>query len=53
MEDKLKEELLELLKKAKEHLNEGKTEDAVSTLSDIEDKLRPIGSGTNGPEPKK
>lgn len=53
MDDKLKEELLELLKKLKELIDEGKNEEAATVFSDIEDKLRPIGSGTLGPEPKK
>lgn len=53
MDDKLKEVLLELLKKLKELIDEGKKEEAATVLSDIEDKLRPIGSGTNGPEHKK
>ena len=42
-----------LLSESEELIAQGKTTEASAKIADAKDKLRRIGSGTNGPEPKK
>lgn len=52
----IKELILEveaLLGESKELIAQGKTAEASVKIEKAKNKLRPIGSGTNGPEPKK
>lgn len=41
-----------LLSESEELLAQGNTDEAAEKIAEAKDKLRPIGSGTNGPEPK-
>lgn len=52
MDEKLIIEVEELLNEAKELINNGSHDEAVAKISEAEDKLKPIGSGTLGPRPK-
>ena len=49
MDEKLKEEILELLDKAEKNLKEGNNEAASENINDAKDKIDPIGSGSLGP----
>lgn len=40
-----------LLSEAEELIAQGKNTEASAKVAGAKDKLRPIGSGTNGPEP--
>lgn len=45
-------EVEDLLNEAKELIAQGNAEEASAKVEEAQDKLRPIGSGTNGPRPK-
>lgn len=51
--EKLIEEVDELLDNATELISQGKNEEASAKIAEAKKKLRPVGSGTNGPRPKK
>lgn len=52
MEEKLLSEVMSLLAESDALIEQGKTVEAREKIAVIKDKLRPIGSGTNGPEPR-
>lgn len=52
MNDKLLEEVNGLLSESELLITQGKLEESLAKIDEIKKKLRPVGTGTNGPEPK-